>query len=113
MTETPVSAPCPVCNEPFPLESMNKHIDLCLLSSSEREGKQLSPPMAASSGPERKEPTCGPGSRKRASPAAASQKQSVLGFGKKESQPPPAKSRKLALEQTLPSATLHASSPTV
>ena len=104
------SAPCPVCSKKILLEAMNSHIDLCLITG----GHQLDendPPRTTTRGKpptfsQRDESTpTSVHSMKGSSPAPSGSgkgKQSVLGFGKRESPSsgstagqPPAKNRKL------------------
>ena len=103
------SAPCPVCGKQILLETMNSHIDLCLITG----GHQLDENDAPSKTTRGKPPTfsqqndstaTSAHSMKGSSSAPSGKgKQSVLAFGKREppssgstADQPPAKSRKLA-----------------
>ncbi len=105
--KVPASASCPVCAQPFPLNSMIAHIDLCLLAAESltqqsEDGKAASGGKTDGARHKRSSPA-----PYRARPGPIHVKQSLLGFGKDVSelssagsQSPPAKGRKLTASST-------------
>ena len=137
------TAPCPICNKLVPLESINGHIDVCLLPEGERAERSTEPAASKSSKENTTASTSHASSslfkvssisrpqhvqstlRKRSSlsPSATetNSRQSSLQFGQSaprqsseyRSSPPPVKARKLTAGLVSPSQTFTTASPAI